>query len=234
VDESARWGDALISTGRPTYTKNNAWNIATQTIANDLQNADAKFVSALHDQGYYPWNIYLSSKGTLSLRGTNASDTIDVQIRNSDDRLVVSVNDAVQSFAPAKVKKIAVYGYGGNDSITVGSKIPGIFADGGTGNDTILGGDGDDTLVGNIGNDHLEGGAGNDDISGNGGKDYLLGGIGNDILAGNAGNDTLSGAAGNDQLLGGPDADTITGGTGKDTADNDPLDLFHDAIEVLV
>src|SRR5438132_1106884 len=25
VDESARWGDALTSTGRPTYTKNNAW-----------------------------------------------------------------------------------------------------------------------------------------------------------------------------------------------------------------
>ena len=47
VDESARWGDALTSTGRPTYTKNNAWIIATQEITNDLQGADAKFIAAL-------------------------------------------------------------------------------------------------------------------------------------------------------------------------------------------
>jgi hypothetical protein len=54
VDESARWGDALTSTGRPTYTKNSAWTIATQSIANDLQRADAKFVAALRAEGYYP------------------------------------------------------------------------------------------------------------------------------------------------------------------------------------
>ncbi len=54
VDESARWGDALISTGRPTYTKNNAWNIATQEIANDLKDAGEKFITALRAEGYYP------------------------------------------------------------------------------------------------------------------------------------------------------------------------------------
>ncbi len=215
VDESARWGDALASTGRHTYTKNGDWINATEEIANDLQNADAKFVAALRAEGFYPWNIYLSAKGTLSLRGTNASETIDLRIRGKDGRLIARVGDAIQSFNPSKVKRISIYGFGGNDSITVGSNIRGIFADGGAGNDTILGGDGDDSVF-----------AG-------GGKDYVLGGLGDDTLAGNGGNDTLSGAAGDDQLFGGPDADTITGGKGEDSAANDPLDLFHDVVEVL-
>ena len=214
VDESARWGDSLNSTGRPTYTKNNAWVVATQSIVNDLQGADAKFLSALSAQGYL-WTIDLSAKGTLVVRGSNSSDAIDLRIRKSDGRLIAQVGDVEQSFNPSKVKRINVYGYGGNDSITVESGVRGIFADAGAGNDTILGGDGDDTLVGNTGNDHIEGGAGNDSITSNGGKDYVLGGVGDDTLAGNAGNDTLSGAAGDDQLFGGPGADAINGGKGK-------------------
>jgi hypothetical protein len=234
VDESARWGDALASTGRHTYTKNGDWTNATQAIANDLQNADAKFLAALHAEGYDSWNISLNTKGTLLLRGTNAADAIDLRIRTSDGRLIARVGDAIQSFNPAKVKRIGVYGYGGNDTITVGSKIRGIFADGGAGNDTILGGDGDDTLFGNTGADHIEGGAGNDNIAAGAGNDYVLGGLGDDLLAGNSGNDVLSGAGGNDQLFGGPgSSDIIRGGRGKDTAANDPLDQLFD-VEVLV
>jgi Ca2+-binding RTX toxin-like protein len=237
VDESARWGDALASTGRHTYTKNGDWVNATQAIANDLAGADAKFLAALRAEGYYPWNISLSPKGTLLMRGTNGSDAIDLRIRKKDGRLIARVGDAVQTFKPSKVKRIVVYGYDGNDSIAVGSKIRGIFADGGAGNDTILGGDGDDTLFGNTGADHIEGGAGNDNIAAGAGNDYVLGGLGDDFLAGNSGNDALSGAGGNDQLFGGAggpgNADIIRGGTGKDTAANDPLDQLFD-VEVLV
>jgi Ca2+-binding RTX toxin-like protein len=235
VDESARWGDALASTGRHTYTKNGDWINATQTIADDLKDADAKFVAALRAEGFYPWNIYLSAKGTLVLRGTGGGDTIDVRIRNKDGRLVARVGEAVQSFNPAKVKRIAVYAFGGNDTITVGPGVRAVFADGGTGNDTILGGDGDDTLWGNAGADHIEGGAGNDDIAAGAGDDYALGGVGDDTIAGNSGKDALSGAGGNDQLFGGPgSADFIRGGSGRDTAANDPLDQLHDDVEVLV
>jgi Ca2+-binding RTX toxin-like protein len=235
VAESARWGDAMASTGRHTYTKNGDWINATQATANDLQNADAKFLTALRAEGYYPWNIYLSAKGTLLLRGTNASDAIDLRIRKSDGRLVARVGDAVQSFDFSKVKRINISGYGGNDLITVAPGIPAIFADAGAGNDTILGGDGNDTLLGNTGADHIDGGAGDDNISAGSGNDYVLGGTGNDTLAGNDGIDTLSGAAGNDQLFGGAKiADIITGGSGKDTAADDPLDLFRDVVEVLV
>jgi Ca2+-binding RTX toxin-like protein len=230
VDESARWGDALISTGRPTYTKSNAWNIATQSIANDLQGADAKFLAALQAQGYYLANISLSSKGTLLLRGSASNDAMDLRIRKSDGRLVAHVGDAVQSFKLSKVKRISVYGLEGDDSINIGPGVRGIFADAGDGQDTLLGGDGDDTLIGNTGNDHIDGSAGNDDISAGVGRDYILGGSGDDTLAGNGGADILSGAAGNDQLFGGPGADTITGGKGHDTADNDPLDHLRDVL----
>lgn len=54
VDESARWGKALVPTGRPAYMKNNAWIPATQKIADDLKGADAKFIAALRAEGYYP------------------------------------------------------------------------------------------------------------------------------------------------------------------------------------
>ena len=54
VDESARWGDATASTGRPTYTKENAWNAAVAEIARDLDHADAKFIASLRAEGYYP------------------------------------------------------------------------------------------------------------------------------------------------------------------------------------
>jgi Ca2+-binding RTX toxin-like protein len=199
-----------------------------------LQNADAKFLAALHAEGYL-WTIDLSAKGTLLIRGSNAGDPIDLKIRKG--RLVARVGDVVQTFKASKVKRIVVYGYGGNDTITVGSKIRGIFADGGADKDTILGGDGDDTLFGNTGADHIEGGAGNDNIAAGAGNDYVLGGLGDDFLAGNSGNDALSGAGGNDQLFGGAggpgNADIIRGGTGKDTAANDPLDQLFD-VEVLV
>jgi Ca2+-binding RTX toxin-like protein len=234
VAESARWGDALASTGRHTYTKNGDWVNATQAIANDLAGADGRFVAALRTEGNYPWKIYLSSKGTLLMRGTNGSDAINLRIRKKDGRLIASVGDVVQSFKTKTVKRIAVYGYGGNDAISVGSGVRGIFADGGADQDTILGGDGNDTLWGNSGADHIEGGAGNDDIAAGGGNDYALGGIGDDTIAGNSGNDALAGAGGNDQLFGGPgSADFIRGGTGKDTAANDPLDRLRE-IEVLV
>ncbi len=234
VDESARWGDALASTGRHTYTKNGDWVSATQAVADDLQNADAKFVAALHAEGLDSWKISFNTKGTLLLRGTNSSDTMDLHIRERDGRLIATVGDVVQSFNPSKVKRIGIYGYAGNDRVTVESGVRAIFADGGAGKDTILGGDGDDTLYGNTGDDHIEGGAGNDNIAAGAGNDYALGGLGDDFLAGNSGNDALSGAGGNDQLFGGPgSADTILGGTGRDSAADDPLDQLRD-VEMLV
>ena len=47
---------------------------------------------------------------------------------------------------------------------------------------TADGGDGDDVLIGSPGNDTLAGGPGDDVLIGNGGQDVLDGGPGNNIL----------------------------------------------------
>lgn len=64
---------------------------------------------------------------------------------------------------------------------------------------------------GGSGNDLILGTAGNDTLSGNGGADCILGGGGNDTLFGNGGNDVIDG---------GPGTDSCDGGTGTDTAYN--------------
>ncbi len=74
---------------------------------------------------------------------------------------------------------------------------------GGVENDSLIGGIGDDELDGQDGIDTLNGGDGSDQLFGRAGNDVLYGGIGNDILQGNEGGDLLSGDAGDDSLKGG-------------------------------
>jgi serralysin len=82
-------------------------------------------------------------------------------------------------------------------------------ANGGSGNDIIVGNIADNILVGNGGNDNISGGAGNDTLYGGDGNDTLEGGTGNDTLSGGAGDDILNTADGG--------VDTLSGGTGNDT-----------------
>lgn len=56
----------------------------------------------------------------------------------------------------------AAFGAGGNDKIDFSTSLTGVYLDGGTGNDRLIGGQGADTLVGGAGNDRLEGGKGAD------------------------------------------------------------------------
>ena len=62
------------------------------------------------------------------------------------------------------------------------------------------------------------GGAGNDTLIGNAVANKLVGNAGNDSLSGRAGDDSLSGGLGTDTLQGGDGTDTLDGGTGHDTA----------------
>ena len=63
------------------------------------------------------------------------------------------------------------------------------------------GGDGDDYILGGAGNDTVDGDDGDDVLSGDAGDDVLNGGARNDILVGGAGNDTLNGGAGDDTYI---------------------------------
>jgi serralysin len=89
-------------------------------------------------------------------------------------------------------------------------------ANGGTGNDTIVGNSANNTLNGNAGNDTISGAAGNDTLSGGAGTDTLNGGDNNDTLNGGDSNDTLNGDAGDDTLNGDAGTDTLNGGAGTD------------------
>ncbi|GLY07178.1 MULTISPECIES: calcium-binding protein [Actinoplanes] len=114
-------------------------------------------------------------------------------------------------------------GGSGNDVLIGGSA--GEQLQGGTGNDKIWGNGGNDTLFGGSGNDLIKGGAGDDKIDagagtdtvyGEAGKDEVHAGAGNDVVYGGAGNDFLLGEAGNDNLKGEAGDDELQGGAGND------------------
>ena len=78
-----------------------------------------------------------------------------------------------------------------------------ILADGGLGDDVLLGGKGDDIFLGGGGADVLFAGSGDNVAFGGAGDDVLRGEEGDDVLDGGADNDVLIGNAGDDVLLNG-------------------------------
>lgn len=117
-----------------------------------------------------------------------------------------------------------IYGYGGDDVLTVTDSITTTIY-GGDGNDIIslfdaddfaFGEDGDDTISAGAGNDVVDGGAGDDTLNGEAGDDTIDGGDGNDTIDGGEGNDTIDGGLGNDTIDGGDGDDLIAGGRGDD------------------
>ncbi|MDZ7784148.1 MAG: hypothetical protein U5K56_14820 [Halioglobus sp.] len=95
-------------------------------------------------------------------------------------------------------------------------------AQGGSGNDHIIGGDEADELSGFGGRDWLEGRGGNDELDGGAFADLLEGGIGVDTLYGRGGNDELVGGTGDDHLSAGFGSDTyrFQAGDGTDTLED--------------
>jgi Ca2+-binding RTX toxin-like protein len=80
----------------------------------------------------------------------------------------------------------------GNDTLLVDGDVDvSITADGGSGNDLLIGGCANDWLSGGIGNDWLCGGDGNDRLSGGSGDDYLDGGAGCDHYNAGSGSDAV-------------------------------------------
>ena len=87
-----------------------------------------------------------------------------------------------------------------------------LVAEGGAGNDTIIGQPGARIPDGVF----SKGGRGNDFLRAPRSGAILQGGPGNDEIAGAGGYDMIEGGPGNDRVTGGGDADEITGGPGKD------------------
>lgn len=142
-------------------------------------------------------------------------------------------NSAANNLRVDANSEVAVFlsGLDGDDTLTLGKKGGG--ADGGNGNDVLIGALGNDQFSGGAGDDRMHAYGGNDALRGGAGRDFLDGGDGNDELYGDDGNDRLRGGAGNDVLFGGRGADSFiidTFGavaTVRDfkNADGDKLDL---------
>jgi Ca2+-binding RTX toxin-like protein len=146
----------------------------------------------------------------VTIEGTNSKDVVKVTIEPATrvaqrsainlpgtvvnlNQLVVRENGRVTGrFNVDGIRLIEFYGLGGNDTF---KNMTGIrsYAEGGAGNDKLIGGSGTDEFYGGIGNDTL---------TGNGGMDYLFGEVGNDRLDGG-----FDGWA--DELWGGANADTF-------------------------
>ncbi len=169
--------------------------------------------------------VALFADGLLSVHGTETDDQI--LISEFDD--VLAIDGISESFPLAEIQYLAVFAYGGGDSIEIaGSSIQRdirVLVDGGVGNDfitsslginTIGGGEGDDFVWGGSQSDYIVGGPGNDILHGDAGDDFLSGSDGDDQIYGDEGIDQIEGDDGNDLLDGGDDDDVISGGNGAD------------------
>jgi Ca2+-binding RTX toxin-like protein len=149
-------------------------------------------------------SAFLGSNGTLYVGGTNGNDVVSLSVKSGKIRVVSG--STLQQFSQSSVKRINVFLLDGDDTLTLGTGVIHVTADGGNGNDRLTGANG------------------NDNFTGGAGRDVLIGGTGNDSLNGGDGIDQLFGQAGNDTLIGGSSADTLDGGPGTDKSDHDTHD----------
>jgi uncharacterized delta-60 repeat protein len=152
--------------------------------------------------------------GVLKITGTAAADTI--RLRVVGGRLTIT--GIAETFALGAFSAIQIAGMGGDDRIDASVATVPVTADGGAGDDSILGGSAGDALAGGTGNDTLFGGGASDTLRGGDGNDYLNGGPGADQLLGDAGNDQIFAV---DSVI-----DTIDGGGGFDRVKADVDDLL--------
>jgi Ca2+-binding RTX toxin-like protein len=146
------------------------------------------------------------STGELIVLAGSGNDAVYVTTSTNGIFTYTQVyEDGMRTFNSLRpITAAVVFGFDGNDNITIGPGIPRARVHGGEGNDAIWGGSGPDLLQGGGGDDVIHGGNGNDELHGNAGRDYLYGDGHNDTLLARDG-----------QL------DYISGGTGRDRAQRD-------------
>jgi Ca2+-binding RTX toxin-like protein len=157
-----------------------------------------------------------TSGTTLTVNGTSGEDTILVSGKSSS--VSVTINGRPMTGSPfSSVTKVIVNGGDGNDHIDLSRLFVNATANGGFGNDVMIGTGGNDVLNGEAGDDTLDGRAGDDHLLGGDGNDLLTGGAGVDVFEGEAGADTLDATDGIADVL-------IDSGAGRDDARRDRVD----------
>ena len=162
----------------------NLTNIETIDV-NALDGADTITVDDLSKTGVKDVAIDLGLTPGSGV-GDGKADTVVINATSGDDVINVTNNNGVVTVSglatevtitgfEANNDRIVIHGLGGDDAI-VASGLDGAMLF------TADGGDGNDILVGSRGSDTLSGGAGDDVLIGNGGQDILDGGTGNNTV----------------------------------------------------
>ncbi|GAA2681409.1 calcium-binding protein [Actinoplanes palleronii] len=162
------------------------------------------------------FNALMSKANSLVITVSGRTVTLDDKVALKPGKGCKRVDSTkVKCTTSKKPTKISVALGDKNDRVTNKTSIY-MLADGGAGNDTLIGGNGPDQLQGYTGIDKLYGGNGNDKLFGESGNDILNAGAGNDQVWGGTGNDKIAGYAGRDQIAGDAGNDVISGGVGND------------------
>jgi Ca2+-binding RTX toxin-like protein len=130
------------------------------------------------------------------VNGSNGKDTIQVA-RAPLGFAVTGLSAVVAAAGVEPTDQLVVDGLGGDDTIDARALTAGVVqfgADGGTGNDTILGSDGADLLKGGDGEDVITGGPGDDRAELGDGRDTFVWNPGDN-------SDDVDGQAGSDRLV---------------------------------
>ena len=152
----------------------NALGGADNTVVRDLSGTDVTDVVT---------NLASTSGGP-----DLAADTVRVDPTNGDDvvehtgsvssQQVSGLSARVSVTSAEPIDRVPIAAQNGDDVVTATSLLAPAraFADGGDGDDVLLGSDGDDVLFGGNGDDVLLGNLGTDTLNGGPGDDILLGG----------------------------------------------------------
>jgi Ca2+-binding RTX toxin-like protein len=163
----------------------------------------------------------VTTLSSAELDGGDGSDTLRFEDADRTDNVTIDVLNGVASTGTVFHNFELVYAQTGSGDDTLLGSVGRDHLQGGNGADQLIGGEGNDSLFGGGDDDRIEGGVGIDSLYGEEGNDLLLGGDGNDSLEGNEGNDTLFGGEGNDWLTSYSidtyeGADMLDGGNGND------------------
>jgi Ca2+-binding RTX toxin-like protein len=177
----------------------------------------------------------ITTLSSAELDGGDGDDTLRLEDADRTDNVTIDLVNGVASTGTTFHNFERVYAQTGSGNDTLLGGVGRDHLQGGNGADQLIGGEGNDSLFGGGDDDRIEGGVGIDTIYGEEGNDILLGGDGNDSLEGNEGNDTVFGGEGNDWLISYSidtyeGADVLDGGNGDDNFT--VVDLSSNTVEI--
>jgi Ca2+-binding RTX toxin-like protein len=151
----------------------NALGGADNVVVHNLAGTDVKTV-ALNLSG--PDGKGDTATDSITVEGTNGGDIINVASFPGEVE-VTGQPAEVQIRGAEPADKLTVLARGGNDAVLatgLAANVVTYAADGGTGNDLLIGSTGNDTLLGGDGDDFLVGRPGNDTLNGGAGHNVVI------------------------------------------------------------